>query len=66
MAYAAELISDRELGFTNRHFEFLRKMVGEHAGINLSEAGRTAAAGGRACASGPPVVPPAKSLTASR
>jgi len=40
MAYAAELISDRELGFTNRHFEFLRKMVGEHAGINLSEAKR--------------------------
>ena len=40
MADAAELISDRDFGFTNRHFEFLRKMVGQHAGINLSEAKR--------------------------
>lgn len=40
MADAAELLSERDFGFTNRHFEFLRKMVGEHAGINLSEAKR--------------------------
>ncbi len=40
MTDAAELISEREFDFTDRHFQFLRKMVGEHAGINLSEAKR--------------------------
>lgn len=40
MTDAAELLPDREFGFTDRHFEFLRRMVGAHAGINLSEAKR--------------------------
>ncbi|MGE3772348.1 MAG: protein-glutamate O-methyltransferase CheR [Gammaproteobacteria bacterium] len=40
MTDAAELLSEREFDFTDRHFQFLRKMVGEHAGINLSEAKR--------------------------
>ncbi|HMM76003.1 MAG TPA: protein-glutamate O-methyltransferase CheR [Gammaproteobacteria bacterium] len=40
MTDAAELLSEREFDFTDRHFQFLRKMVGEHAGINLGEAKR--------------------------
>ena len=40
MGDAAERLSEREFGFTDRHFEFLRKMVIEHAGINLSDAKR--------------------------
>lgn len=40
MTDAAELLNEREFGFTDRHFQFLRRLVGEHAGINLSEAKR--------------------------
>lgn len=40
MSETAEALSEREFDFTDRHFQFLRKMVGDHAGINLGEAKR--------------------------
>lgn len=40
MTEAAEALGAREFEFADRHFQFLRRMVGAHAGINLSEAKR--------------------------
>lgn len=40
MAEAASSSSEREYGFTAQHFEFLRKMVGNNAGISLSDTKR--------------------------